>query len=116
MTDVKRVLLGHFGGIVRLGLDDLLREQGCEVVAEEHADAALVDRLVGALPDVVMLDLDSEHGHATAQAISAAFPSVKVVAFSADDRTMRVFPPFHRGESYAVTLSTEVLLETVRNP
>jgi len=61
----------------------------------------------------LVLDLDDEQGPATARAISAAFPSVKVVAFSADGQTMRVFPPFHRGESYAMALSTQGLLETV---
>lgn len=107
------MLLGHFGNIVKLGLDDLLREEGCEVVAEEEPGQALVDRLVTALPDVVLLDLDGDQGPATAVAISSAFPSVKVVAFSADGQTMRVFPPFHRGESYAVALSTRGLLESV---
>lgn len=111
---MRRVLLGHFGSIVRLGLDDLLREEGCEVLAEEGFEEALVDRLVRALPDVVVLDLD-RHGPETARAISAAFPAVKVVAFSADGLTMLVFPPFHRGESYALALTNEVLLETVRS-
>jgi len=113
VKDLRRVLLGHFGSVFRIGLDDLLRERGYEVVAEGTLDRTLVDRLVDALPDVVMLDLDSEHGPETARAISAAFPSVKVVAFSADDQTMRVFPRFHRGEFYDLTLSTEDLLDTV---
>lgn len=112
---MRRVLLGHFGNIVRLGLDELLREQGCEVVADDGQGEALVDRLVNALPDVVVLDLDDQDGGDTARAISAAFPAVKVVAFSADGLTMQIFPAFHRGESYAVELSPEVLLETVRS-
>jgi DNA-binding NarL/FixJ family response regulator len=101
--------------VVRIGLDDLLRERGCEVVAEDRSGDTLVDRLVDALPDVVMLDLDSEHGSETARAICAAFPSVTVVAFSANHQTMRVFPRFHRGESYDMTLSTEGLMEIVRS-
>lgn len=113
MNGVRRVLLGHFGSVFRIGLDDLLRERGYEVVAEESLGQALVDRLVDALPDVVMLDLDSDHGPETAQAISAAFPSVKVVAFSAENQTVRVFPRFHRGEFYDMTLSTEDLLDSV---
>lgn len=115
MTELRRVLLGHFGSVLRIGIDDLLRERGYEVVAEDAVGETLVDRLVDALPDVVMLDLDSEHSPATAQAISAAFPSVTVVAFSANCQTMRVFPRFHRGESYDMTLSTEGLLDTVRS-
>ncbi|MEA2931226.1 MAG: hypothetical protein QOI56_11 [Actinomycetota bacterium] len=115
MKGLRRVLLGHFGSVFRIGLDDLLRERGYEVVAEEIREQTLVDRLVDALPDVVMLDLDAEHGPETARAISAAFPSVKVVAFSADNQTMRIFPRFHGGESYDMTLSTEELMDTVRS-
>lgn len=110
---MKRVLLGHFGSVFRIGLDDLLRERGYEVVSEDTVGQALVDRLVDALPDVVMLDLDADHGPETARAISAAFPSVQVVAFSANHETMRIFPRFHRGESYDLTLSTVDLLDTV---
>ena len=110
---MRRVLLGHFGSVFRIGLDELLRERGYSVVAEDTLGRALVDRLVDALPDIVMLDLDSEHGTETAGAISAAFPSVQVVAFSADHQTMRVFPRFHGGESYDMTLSTADLLDTV---
>jgi DNA-binding NarL/FixJ family response regulator len=112
---LRRVLLGHFGSVLRMGLDDLLRERGYDVVAEDAPDETLVDRLLDALPDVVMLDLDSEHGSETARAISAAFPAVKVVAFSANGQRMRIFPRFHRGESYDMTLSTEGLLDTVRS-
>jgi DNA-binding NarL/FixJ family response regulator len=112
---MRRVLLGHFGTVLRMGIDDLLRERGYEVVADDSADGTLVDRLVGALPDVVMLDLDSEHGPETARAISAAFPSVTVLACSADCQNIRVFPRFHRGESYDMTLSVEGLLDTVRS-
>ncbi|HVF13186.1 MAG TPA: hypothetical protein VM942_01235 [Acidimicrobiales bacterium] len=110
---MRRVLLGHFGSVFRIGLDDLLRERGYEVVAEGTRNQTLVDRLVDALPDVVMLDLDSENGPEMAGAISAAFPSVKVVAFSANSQTMRVFPRFHGGEFYDMALSTEDLLDTV---
>jgi DNA-binding NarL/FixJ family response regulator len=112
---MRRVLLGHFGSVLKMGIDDLLRERGYEVVAEGAVDEDLVDRLVDALPDVVMLDLDAEHGPETAQAISAAFPSVTVLACSANCHSMRVFPRFHRGESYDVTLSVEGLLDTVRS-
>ncbi len=112
---MRRVLLGHFGNIVKLGLDEILREEGCEVVADDGSGEALVDRLLSALPDVVVLDLDDQNGREMARAISAAFPAVKVVAFSADGLSMQVFPAFHRGESYAMELSRDVLLETVRS-
>lgn len=96
-----------------MGLGEMLREGGCELVAEEATDDRLVERLVGALPDIVMLDLGTDRGDELARAISAAFPSVKVIAFSVDRHVMQVYPPFHRGEYYTAALDTDRLAETI---
>ena len=110
---MSRVLIGQFGGVLRIGLGEMLREGGCELVAEDLAEDQLVERLLGALPDIVMLDLAAEQGEQLAEAISAAFPSVKVIAFSVDRHAMQVYPPFHRGEYYTAPLDTERLAETI---
>ena len=110
---MARVLIGEFGAIVRRGLKDVLAEGGCEVVAEDTTDQVLLDRLVAAFPDVVVLDLEAADGDELAHQVCAVFPAMKVVAFSADEPTMRVFPAFHRGESYSSSLSTNRLLEAI---
>lgn len=110
---MRRVLIGPFGGVLRIGLGEMLREGGCELVAEDLPDDRLVERLIGALPDIVMLDLGAERGDELARTISAAFPSVKVIAFSVDHHVMRVYPPFHRGEYYTAALDTDRLAETI---
>jgi DNA-binding NarL/FixJ family response regulator len=110
---LRRVLIGAFGGVLRIGLGEMLREGGCELVAEDPADDRLVERLIVALPDIVMLDLGAERGDELARAISAAFPSVKVIAFAVDRQMMRVYPPFHRGEYYTATLDADRLAETI---
>lgn len=108
---MRRVLLGDFGAIVRAGLDDLLRAQDVEVV---HTDeAGLLRQLVDALPDVVVLDLDREGTADLVDRIVREFPALKVVACSSRRPRMRVYPPFHRGESYETVLDAESLVRAV---
>jgi DNA-binding NarL/FixJ family response regulator len=113
---VKRVLIGQFGSIVRLGLRELLEnEDGCDVVAEESGEDEVLDRLLAALPDVVVLDLDDEPGAAhLVRTITSGFPAVTIIACSSQRPAMQVFPSFHRGESYTSELSPELLIEAVK--
>jgi DNA-binding NarL/FixJ family response regulator len=111
---VRRVLIGDFGSIARLGLRELLDEQGFELVAEEEAAENLMDRFTEARPEVVVLNLDQERDLEIAARIAADFPAVKVIACSSKEPTMRVYPPFHHGESYVSELSRDLLAEEVR--
>ena len=109
-----RVAIGAFGAIARLGIRELLHEEGFDVVAEQSPGASMLERLTEARPDAVLLDLDSEECLPTAVWISASFPAVTVIACSADEAAMRVFPPFHRGESYVSPLDRTLLVQAVR--
>lgn len=111
---MARVLIGEFGAIVRRGLKDVLAEGGCEVVAEDTTDQVLLRRLVDAFPDVVVVDLDRVDREVVVHQVCAVFPAMKVVAFSADESTMRIFPAFHGGESYSSSLSATRLLEAIK--
>jgi len=73
----------------------------------------LGDHQTHAQPDVVVLDLDHDEGADLARTIADQFPSIKVIACSADSPTMKVFPPFHSGESYDVALNPTQLIYTV---
>jgi hypothetical protein len=107
---VVRVLLGQFGGIFRVGLADLLAEAGCEVLPERPASTALLDRVVSEAPGVVVLDLDGRGTEEDARLLTDRFPAVTVIACSSVDLTMRVYPPFHGGESYLTKLSPDRLV------
>jgi len=109
-----RVLIGDFGAIVRLGLREIFDAEELDLVAEEAVTGDILERLVAALPDVVMLDLDTDGAEALALHIAREFPAVKVIACSSMRPTMRVFPPFHYGESYLATLSPAVLVDAVK--
>lgn len=112
---MPRVLIGDFGAIARLGLREFLDEEGFDLVAEEGGTGAdVLARLTEVRPDVVVIDLDDEDGLANAERIVSEFPAVKVIACSSREPKMRVFPPFHHGESYLSPLSRTLLAETVR--
>jgi AmiR/NasT family two-component response regulator len=105
-----RVLLGQFGGIFRVGLVDLLEEAGCEVLPDRPTSLALFERVVSEAPGVVVLDLDGHDTEKEARLLTDRFPAVTVIACSSVDLTMRVYPPFHGGESYLTKLSPDRLV------
>jgi DNA-binding NarL/FixJ family response regulator len=112
---LSRVLIGGFGAIARLGLREVLAEEGFDVVAEQRPPDELLELLTSVRPDVVLLDLDTESSVEFAGRIAVDYPAVKVIACSPEDSTMRVFPPFHHGESYISALDPVALAETMRS-
>lgn len=106
---MQRVLIGQFGTVARLGLRELLDGQGIEVVAEAESAEEILTGLNEVRPDVVVLDLDDERVIDLAGEITSEFPAIKVIACSCEEPVMRVFPPFHHGESYASKLSADAL-------
>lgn len=111
---MSRVLIGHFGKIVRLGLQELLDEEGMDVVADERPDREIFEDVVETLPDVVVLDLDADGNDTIAKRIARTFPSVTVIACSSVEPRMRVFPRFHLGESYEAQLSPAGFVDAVK--
>ena len=106
---MQRVLIGQFGSVARMGLRELLDGQGIEVVAEAESIGRIVSCVSEVRPDVVVLDLDDDGALGMAEEITAEFPAIKVIACSCEEPLMRVFPPFHHGESYASKLSAALL-------
>ena len=111
---MARVLLGDFGAIVRLGLWDIFEERA-DLVTEETATSDIVESMLVMLPDVVVLDLDTAGVEELARRIAVDFPAVKVIACSSARPEMKVFPPFHHGESYLAELDPTLLVEAVRD-
>jgi len=112
---MRRVLIGDFGMIARMGLRELLDTQGLEVVAESGGQGGIIARLSEVRPDVVLLDLDDPGFAPVALRISSTFPAVKVIACSSEQPVMRIFPPFHHGESYESELSAALLALALKN-
>jgi DNA-binding NarL/FixJ family response regulator len=106
------VLMGDFSALHRLGIQEILRGNDIELV--ETTDADVVNRLVEALPDVIVLDLDQHDVLDLVHRIVHLFPTVKVVACSSAHPMMRIFPPLHYGESYTTELDGALLTSVVR--
>jgi DNA-binding NarL/FixJ family response regulator len=111
---LRRVMIGDFGVVARMGLRELLAEEGPEVLGAAETPGAIIPRLGEVRPDVVLLDLDTGDAAELAARISAAFPAMKVIACSSDEPIMRIFPPFHHGESYIAPF-TRVLFSAALN-
>jgi AmiR/NasT family two-component response regulator len=97
---MRRVLIGDFGVIARMGLRRLLDDEGLDVLDAAGVRPGIIPRLSEVQPDVVVLDLDAEDASDLAARISSTFPAMTVIACSSAEPIMRVFPPFHHGESY----------------
>src|SRR4029453_9706134 len=77
---MTRVLMGDFSALHRLGLKDILRVDGIELM--ESAGAGVLARLRGAVPNLIVLDLDKRATSALVHVNVHRYPAVKVVACS----------------------------------
>jgi DNA-binding NarL/FixJ family response regulator len=109
---MTRVLMGDFSALHRLGFEDILSVDGIELV--ETAGADVMGRLVEALPDVIVLDLDKADTPELVRQIVHQFPTVKVVACSSERPMIRIFPPLHYGESYTTGLEPALLTSAIQ--
>ncbi|MEU4237151.1 hypothetical protein [Actinoplanes sp. NPDC026619] len=109
---MTRVLMGDFEALHRLGIEQILRADGIELVETTGDD--VLGRLLEALPDVIVLDLDKDNTGELVRVIVHRFPRVKVVACSSQHPMMRVFPPLHYGEFYESDLDPALLTSAVQ--
>jgi DNA-binding NarL/FixJ family response regulator len=109
---VRRLLFGDFGAVLRAGFEDVLRNEEVEVLGSEGHD--LLEALVDALPDVVVLDLDRSGTDELIDRVVNEFPAVKVIVCSARLPFMRVYPPFHHGEWYEIDLDPRAFTTVVQ--
>jgi DNA-binding NarL/FixJ family response regulator len=110
---VRRILFGDFGGLVRAGIDEVLRDQRVEVLRSDGRN--LVDELLDGLPDVVVLDLDRAGTRELTERLVREFPALMVVVCSSRQPLMRVYPPFHHGEFYEVELELDAFMSVLQN-
>jgi DNA-binding NarL/FixJ family response regulator len=88
-----RVLLGNLEPMVRLGIMDVLAEDGIEVVGEEERPQALVLMAGRLRPDVVVLDLLLGSSRELGERVRAASPQTKVILWARDEDAMEVLDP-----------------------
>jgi DNA-binding NarL/FixJ family response regulator len=105
-----RVLLGNLGPIMRLGMNRVLSEEGCQVVGHEDRPSAIIGAAHRLRPDIVVLDLDNGSSHELAQLVRGASPETTVVLWAREEDSMEVFPP----ASSASRLVSAGVLERLR--
>jgi AmiR/NasT family two-component response regulator len=88
-----RVLLGNLGPIMRLGMNRVLSEQGCQVVGHEDRPSAIIGAAHRLRPDIVVLDLDTGSSSELAQLVRGASPETTVVLWAREEDLMEVFEP-----------------------
>jgi DNA-binding NarL/FixJ family response regulator len=88
-----RVLLGNLGPIMRLGMNRVLSEEGCQVVGQEDRPSAIVGAAHRLRPDVVVLDLDGGSSNELAQLVRGASPETTVVLWAREEDLMEVLEP-----------------------
>jgi DNA-binding NarL/FixJ family response regulator len=87
------VLLGNLGPIMRLGMNRVLSEQGCQVVGQEDRPSAIIGAAHRLRPDIVVLDLDNGSSHELAQLVRGASPDTTVVLWAREEDLMEVLEP-----------------------
>ena len=88
-----RVLLGNLGPIMRLGMNRVLSEEGCQVVGQEDRPSAIVGAAHRLRPDIVVLDLDGGSSNELAQLVRGASPETTVVLWAREEDFMEVLEP-----------------------
>src|SRR3954454_13510965 len=88
-----RVLLGNLGPIMRMGMNRVLSEQGCQVVGQEDRPSAIVGAAHRLRPDIVVLDLDGGSSHELGRLVRGASPETTVVLWAREEDLMEVLEP-----------------------
>ena len=88
-----RVLLGNLEPLVRLGMMDVLSEDGLELIGDEQRPAALVLMAGRLRPDVVVLDLLERSSRELTERVRMASPDTKVILWARDEDAMEVLDP-----------------------
>jgi DNA-binding NarL/FixJ family response regulator len=79
--------------MVRLGMIDVLEEDGIEVIGTEQRPQALVLMAGRMRPDVVVLDLLDRSSRELGERVCTASPETKVILWTRDEDAMEVLDP-----------------------
>lgn len=112
---MRRILLGAFGEVFGQAIR-LLLDQVPTTFVVTSAVWVTLPLLEDVRPDVLVVDLDNETILSRASNLSGRFPEMAVIACSAEEPFMMVFPPFHGGESYSSVLTPDSFAAVVVDP
>ncbi len=76
-----------------VGLQEVLAEDGIQVIGPERNPARIVAEARRLQPDVVLLDLDQVEGRVLGEQIQGVAPRTKVIRWARDETVMEVLDP-----------------------
>ncbi|MGC4153650.1 MAG: hypothetical protein QM628_11265 [Propionicimonas sp.] len=100
---MAKVAVGDFDAMLSIGIRDVVTMSRMDVI--HRPTSVMLEYLHDCLPQLVVLDSGAPGSAEVIRRIVAEYPSIQVVTCSADDPTLRVYPPFHHGESFEASLS-----------
>lgn len=107
-----RVLVGGFSEVARRGIGAILSSP--DLVINECAIESVMSVVAETQPDVVVMDVGAQDIGRAAR-VAAAYPALTVVACSANENTMRIFPRLGGGRCMSRPLSAGALQESMRS-
>jgi DNA-binding NarL/FixJ family response regulator len=110
-----RVLLGSLEPMVRLGMLNVLAEDGIDVIGEEERPQALVLMAGRLRPDAVVLDLHQGSSRELGERVRTASPKTKVILWARDEDAMEVLDPGAAGPRRIFTAVPEELRSELSN-
>lgn len=100
---MAKVAVGDFDAMLAIGIRDVVTASRMDVI--HRPTAAMLDYLHDCLPQLVVLDSSAPGSAEVIRRIVAEYPSIQVVTCSTQDPSLRVYPPFHHGESFETSVS-----------
>jgi DNA-binding NarL/FixJ family response regulator len=91
--EAPRVLLGNLSPIMVIGMARLLSEEGAEVIGQERHPSGIVSTAGRLLPDVVVLDLNTEGSRELGSRVQRVSPETRVILCDSDEDGMEVLDP-----------------------
>lgn len=85
-----RVLIGNLGPVARVGMRELVTEQGGAVIGENGTPEAIVRKAARLQPDTVILALDAGPSRLLGERVLTAAPAAKLIFWARDEDVVEV--------------------------
>lgn len=100
---MAKVAVGDFDAMLAIGIRDVVTTSRMDVI--HRPTDAMLDYLRDCLPQLIVLDSGAPGSAEVIRRIVTEYPSIQVITCSTQDPMLRVYPPFHHGESFETSLS-----------
>ena len=97
-----QVLIGNLAPITVIGLQEVLADEGVDVIGQQHTPDDILTEAERLQPDVVLLDLDRDGARSLGEQVQHVAPRTKVILWAQDETVMEVLDPAGDGPRLVV--------------